>query len=323
MTKSGWWTDLVGLALSVLVETVDIGAERSALAIARVQHGVITYSQLLAAGLSPDSVRHRVSSGWLQRVHHRIYLVGAVEPPLARPLAAVLALGDGALLCHYPAAVLWGLRPPLAREMHVMVARSVRGPKGIQVHTVRALHPRDARSRHGVPTTSPARTLLDLATQVPQKELDRAVNEARVTKLVSDTSLNEQFSRYPHHRGRAALKRALQLEPAFTRSKGERLLLAIVRKARLPNPVTNTELHGYEVDHLWREQRLIVEVDGWDGHSTRAAFEADRRRDADLQSRGYRVIRITWRQLTEEPEAVIANLSAALALSPSPPQPRP
>ena len=193
-----------------------------------------------------------------------------------------------------------------------VVARNAVGPKGVQVHKIRALHPHDARSRHGIPTTSPARTLLDLATQAPQRDLDRAVNQARVTKLVSDTSLNEQFSRYPHHRGKAALERALQLEPAFTRSKGERLLLALVRKARLPLPVTNTELHGYEVDHLWREQRLIVEVDGWDGHSTRAAFEADRRRDAELQSRGYRVLRVTWRQLTEEPEAVIASLSAAL-----------
>jgi very-short-patch-repair endonuclease len=319
-TESGWCTDFVGLALPVLVETVVIGAERSALAIARVQHGVVTYGQLLAAGLSPDSVLHRVSSGWLERVHHRIYLVGSVEPPLARPMAAVLALGEGALLSHCPAAVLWGLRPPPARAMHVTVARSVRGPKGIHVHTVRALHPSDARSRHGIATTSPARTLLDLATQAPQRDLDRAVNQARVTKLVSDTSFNEQFSRYPHHRGKAALKMALQLEPAFTRSKGERLFLALVRKARLPSPVTNTELHGYEVDHLWREQRLVVEVDSYDVHTTRATFEADRRRDAELQSLGYRVIRVTWRQLTEEPEAVIANLSAALAISPLQPQ---
>jgi very-short-patch-repair endonuclease len=301
-----------------------MGVDRVAQVVAGTQHGVITYAQLLAAGLRPDVIRHRVDNGWLRRVHRGIYLVGAVDLPLARPMAAVLCMGKGALLSHLPAAVLWAVRPPPARSMHVTVfARDARGPADVHVHRTRALHPRDARSRHGIPVTSPARTLLDLATQVPQKELDRAVNQARVTKLVSDTSLNEQFSRYPHHRGKAALRRALLHEPAFTRSKGERLLLALVRKARLPNPVTNTELHGYEVDHLWREQRLIVEVDGWDGHSTRAAFEADRRRDADLQARGYRVIRVTWLQLTEEPEAVIATLSAALALSPSRPQPRP
>jgi very-short-patch-repair endonuclease/predicted transcriptional regulator of viral defense system len=308
----------------VRVESHVVVADRETVALARNQHGAITFGQLVELGHSRASIRHRVASGWLRRIHTGVYLVGAVESPLARSMAAVLALGDGALLSHYSAAALWGLRRSPAQRMDVLVvARNAVGPKAVQVHKIGALHPSDARSRHGIPTTSPARTLLDLATQAPQRDLDRAVNEARVTKLVSDTSLNEQFSRYPHHRGRAALKRALQLEPAFTRSKGERLLLALVRKARLPNPVTNTELHGYEVDHLWREQRLIVEVDGWDGHSTRAAFEADRRRDADVQARGYRVIRITWRQLTEEPEAVVANLSAALALSPSPPQPRP
>jgi very-short-patch-repair endonuclease len=197
--------------------------------------------------------------------------------------------------------------------MHVTVARCVRGPKGILVHTIRALHPSDARSRHGIPTTSPARTLLDLAAQATQRDLDRAVNEARVTKLASDSSLNEQFSRYPHHRGTAALKRALKHTPAFTRSEAEQRLRELIRKARLPLPVTNTHVDGYEVDAFWPEHKLILEVDGYDVHSTRAAFERDRRRDAHLQTHGYRVIRTTWHQLTEEPESLIATLSAALA----------
>jgi len=298
-----------------------MGAESQTLAIARRQHGVVTYPQLLAAGLSRDAVRYRVASGWLRRVHRGVYLVGGIDPPLARPMAAVLCVGQGALLSHHPAAVHWDLRSAPARDIHVtVVARDARQPAGVHVHRVKHLHPSDASSRHAIPVTSPARTLLDLATQVPQKELDRAVNQARVTNLVSNTSLNEQFSRYPNHRGRSALERALQLEPAFTRSKAERLLLALVKKARLPNPITNTQLHGYEIDHLWPDHKLIVEVDGYDIHSTRAAFESDRRRDAHLQSRGYRVLRVTWRQLTEEPEAVVANLSAALALSsPQPP----
>ena len=249
-------------------------------------------------------------------MYRGVYLVGPVEPSLTRAMAAVLVSGKGALLSHYPAAVLWGLRPAPAHAIHVVVAgRRVDGPKGVQVHKIKTLHPRDARSRHGIPTTSPARTLLDLATQVPQRELDRAVNQARVTKLVSDTSLNEQFSRYPLHRGTAALRRALQHTPAFTRSEGERRLLRLVKKARLPIPVSNTRVEGYEADHYWPEHKLIVEVDGYDVHSTRATFESDRRRDADLQSTGYRVLRVTWLQLSEEPEAVIATLSAALACS--------
>jgi very-short-patch-repair endonuclease/predicted transcriptional regulator of viral defense system len=298
----------------VRVESHVVVADRETVALARKQHGAITFGQLVELGHSRASIRHRVASGWLRRIHTGVYLVGAVESALARSMAAVLALGHSALLSHDPAAVLWGLRKAPAQIQHVtVVGRNVCGPKVVQVHKVRTLHPSDARSRHGIPTTSPARTLLDLATQATQRDLDRAVNQARVTKLVSDTSFNEQSIRYPHHRGTAALRRALQLEPAFNRSKGERLLLALVRKARLPHPVTNTELHGYEADHLWRDQRLVVEVDGYDVHSTRAAFEADRRRDAELQLRGYRVLRVTWRQLTEEPEAVVANLSAALA----------
>ena len=289
-------------------------ADRAAQAIAGRQHGVVTHAQLLTVGLSPDAIRHRVASGWLRRQHRGIYVLGAVEAPLARSMCAVLSLGVGALLTHYPAAVLWGLRSAPAREMHVtVVARNAAGPRAVRVHRVKHLHPSDARSRHGIPTTSPARTLLDLANLATAKELARAVNEARVTKLVSDTSLNEQFIRYPQHRGKTALTRALKHTPAFTRSEGERRLVELVRKARLPMPISNTHVEGYEADHYWPEHRLIVEVDGYDIHSTRATFERDRRRDAELQLHGYRVLRVTWRQLTEEPEAVIAILSAALA----------
>lgn len=281
---------------------------------AQRQHAVVMYADLVSAGVSPDEIRHRVASGWLRRKHRGIYLVGAVHPPLAQAMAAVLALGKGALLSHHPAAVLWGLQQPPAGEMHVtVVARNARSPKGVHVHRIRRLHPSDARSRHGIPTTSPARTLLDLATQATQRDLDRAVNEARVTKLTSEPSLNEQFIRYPNHRGTAALRRALKHEPACTRSEAEQRLRELIRKARLPLPVTNTHVDGYEVDAFWPEHKLIVEVDGYDVHSTRAAFERDRRRDADLQSHGYRVLRITWRQLTDEPEALIALVSAALA----------
>ena len=296
------------------VESVVSGVERSALELARRQHGVITHPQLLEVGLSRDGLRHRVASGWLTRLHRGIYLVGAVEPPLARAIAAVFALGNSALLSHFPAAVLWGLRPPPAREMHVtVIARNVCGPKAVQVHKIRSLHPGDARSRHGIPTTSPARTLLDLATQTPQRDLDRAVNEARVTKLASDTSLNEQFSRYPRHRGREALRTALQHEPAFTRREAERRLLELIRAARLPEPQTNAHVNGYEVDMLWPDQRLIVEVDSYTFHSSRAAFERDRRRDARHQAAGYRILRVTWRQIAHETTELVAILARATA----------
>ena len=238
---------------------------------------------------------------------------------MARAMAAVLSIGEGALLSHYPAAVLWGLRPPPARAIHVTVSgRNALGPKSVHLHRIKHLHPGDARSRHRIPTTSPARTLLDLAAHAPQRDLDRAVNEARVTKLVSDTSLNEQFSRYPHHRGKAALRQALRIEPAFTRREAERRLLELIRQARLPPPQTNQHVNGYEVDFLWRDQRLIVEVDSYAFHSSRAAFERDRLRDAYLQAAGYRILRITWRQIADETAELIAILSRATAVPHTP-----
>jgi very-short-patch-repair endonuclease len=228
-------------------------------------------------------------------------------------MAATLAVGHGALLSHYPAAVLWGLRPARPGPIDVTVpGRETRDRDGIRTH-VAHLHTRDAMRREGIPVTSPARTLLDLATTATQRDLDRAVEEAQIHRLASDHALNEQFSRYPRHRGTAALRKAIRTDPSLTRSEAERRLLELIRAARLLMPEANARLNGYEVDFLWREQRLIVEVDGYAFHSSRRSFERDRRRDADMAAAGWRVVRVTWRQLTEEPEAVIAALAAALA----------
>ena len=121
------------------------------------------------------------------------------------------------------------------------------------------------------------------------------------------------FQRYPKHRGIRALRDAIQIEPALTRSEAERRLLDLIRAARLPEPRTNVRIGGHEVDFLWPEIGLIVEVDGYVFHSTRAAFERDRRRDAELGALGCRVMRVTWRQLTDEREALVATLAVATA----------
>jgi very-short-patch-repair endonuclease len=116
-------------------------------------------------------------------------------------------------------------------------------------------------------------------------------------------------------RGSRALRAALDGEPALTRSEAERRLLALIRAARLPRPETNVRVEGYEVDFLWRPQRLIVEVDGFAYHSSRHAFERDRARDAALQAAGYRVVRFTWRQIAYDSHALVAQLSRLLAAS--------
>jgi very-short-patch-repair endonuclease len=295
------------------VEVAEVRPDAVVVALAGRRHGVITTAQLAQAGLSKDAIAGRVQRGWLRRRHRGVYVVGPLESPLTRAMAAVAAYGDGALLSHYPAGVLWGLCRPPAGAMHVTVSgRPAHGREGIEVHRA-TLHPHDATREHGVPVTSPARTLLDLAATLPERELDRAVEEAQVQRRVSTHSLNEQFSRYPAHRGTAALTKAVRIDPAFTRSEAERRLLELIRAARLPRPTVNVKLGDWEVDFLWRDNKLIVEVDGYAFHSSRSSFERDRRKDQELQTAGWRVIRFTWRQITEEPEAVIATLAAALA----------
>jgi very-short-patch-repair endonuclease len=289
-------------------------AERAAVAIARSQEGVITGRQLAAVGLSRHAVAHRVRSGWLRRRHRGVFIMGPVESPHSEAMAAVLAVGDGALLSHDSAAVLWGMVPRREDPPHVtLVGRDARGRDGVRVHRICGLHPADVTRRHNVPVTSPARTLLDLATQLTQRDLTRGVEEAQVHHLVTDRSLNEQFKRYSSHRGRTALSKAIRPEPAFTRSEAERRLLELMRAARLPEPHTNAKVGRHEVDFMWPERDLIVEVDGYAFHSSRAAFERDRCRDAELQAQGWRVIRVTWRQIVDEPEAVVATLAVATA----------
>src|SRR4051812_23175674 len=145
----------------------------------------------------------------------------------------------------------------------------------------------------------------------PDNSSERSRKPRSATHL-SDHSLDEQFKRYPHHPGVKALKQATLTDPTLTRSEAERNLVDLIRKAGLPPPETNTRIAGHEVDAVWRARRLVVEVDGYAYHGTRAAFERDRRRDADLQAAGFRVLRITWRRLQDEPLAVAAALGVLL-----------
>jgi very-short-patch-repair endonuclease len=284
--------------------------EGRVVALAARQHGVVTTGQLNTLGPSRHWIAHRVKTGWLRRIHRGVYLLGPIEPPLAKAMAATLA--TGALLSHYPAAVLWSLLPGPATAMHVTLHGGNRkGPPGVTVHRVTHLHAQDASRHHGIPVTSPARTLLDLAATTSQRDLSRATNEAQVLRLVTDHSLDEQFRRYPTHRGTRALRQAIQPEPKLTRSEAECRLLELIRAAGLPEPETNARIAGHEADVLWRDQALVVEVDGYAFHSTRAAFERDRRRDAVLKAHGIDVIRVSWTQVTDEPIALVALLAQA------------
>lgn len=194
--------------------------------------------------------------------------------------------------------------------MEITVAgRDVR-QRGIHVRRVPNLHRRDIRRYKGLPLTAPARTLLDLAAVIPAQTLEQAVAEALARRLTSMTALRDALERAPRRNGAKALRALLDRKamPAWTRSKAERLMLALVRRHRLPEPTTNVQLEAWNVDFLWRDQGLVVEVDSYGFHSSPAAFERDRRKDLDLDDHDLRVRRVTYRQLTDEPDLVAARL---------------
>lgn len=294
-------------------------ADRLIAAVAAQQHGVVSRAQLTEAGLGRGAIAHRVAQGRLHRLHRGVYLVGHPVPPEHAPLcAAVLACGPGAHLSHVAAAGLWGMLRAGGPSIDVTVAgRNCAHRQGIRVHRVRRLHPRDTRRRHGIPLTAPARTILDLASVLPRRDLERALEEARLLRLTSGTEIRGAIERAPGARGRAVLLRLLAVSgtPSLTRSEAERRLLSLVRAAGLPPPQTNVRVCGYEVDFLWRAERLIVEVDGYAFHASRVAFERDRRRDSELLVAGLRVLRLTWQRITGEPEATVAALARALVSS--------
>jgi very-short-patch-repair endonuclease len=292
------------------------GRDRAIAQLAATQHGVVTRPQLMKAGVSRGAISKRLANGRLHQLHRGVYLVGhSVAPPFAREIAAVFACGQGALLSHRSAGKVLALLRDDDAEVDVTVVGQRRHRPGIRVHRTSSLHPSDIRRRHGLPLTSPARTLLDLAEVLPSRPLERALDEALRMRLTRPRELRAILERSPRRRGAAELRALLDRTagPTLTRSEAEERLLALVRAARLPHPELNTRITGHEVDFLWRDAGLVVEVDGFAYHSTRAAFERDRRRDAKLQSAGFAVVRVTWRQISDEPEALVALLAQSLA----------
>jgi very-short-patch-repair endonuclease len=270
------------------------------------RHGVVTRRQLHALGLSDTAIRHWIRRGVLHRMHRGVYAVGHRVPAVeGRMLAAVLACGPGAALSHRSAAALWGLRQSDQRRIDVTaVADAGRCDRAIAQHRARNLDAVDLTTHRGVPVTTVARTLVDLAGVVPALALERALEKAEILAIYDHIAMHEVLERSNGRNGARALRAALEAPPAFTRSELERRMLSLCRRNRLPAPQVNAVVCGHEVDFFWPAARLIVETDGLKYHGTRRAFENDRRKDAELVVAGYRVIRITYRRLKTEPNAV-------------------
>lgn len=282
--------------------------------IARRQHGVVSVRQLREAGISDDAIRARVLSGHLHRVYRGVYAVGhaglSVE---GRLFAAVLGVGRGpypgegsvlerwkAAVSHRSAASLWDLLPVKDAASEVIVSGSAgrAARAGVRVHRSISLLAAEVTLRHRIPVTTPARTIADLrgagpgrrAGKVPGWELRKAIRQANVIGLPI----------------------AAADEADRTRSDLEADFLAICKRHRLPRPEVNVRIGPFLVDFLWRKERLAVETDAYRYHRGRVAFQEDRDRDLELRRLGYDVLRLSEKQIDDEPQRVAEVLGAAL-----------
>jgi very-short-patch-repair endonuclease len=293
----------------------EVARDRAVAMLARTQHGVVTATQLDAAGFSEAVIRRRVDGGWLVRRHQGVYQLGVVPARFGDEMAALLAVGPRAALSHSTSVGIWTSADVRGPVELICEGEAAGHRAGIRPHRTAALDACDVAVRHGLRVTTPARTLVDLAATTPPAELERLVEEMQVQGLASPAEILEAIRRGAGRPGVRKLRAVADLldEPLFTRSEAERRLRALLKTAALPMPRTNVKRAGWEVDAVWDRRRLVVEVDGYRYHRTRAKFERDRRRDGQLLLAGYRVLRITWRQLTREPETVVATIAAALA----------
>lgn len=292
-----------------------------AAALAAPQHGVVARQQLVAAGMSTSAIDRAVASGRLIRLHRGVYAVGhASLLPDAHRLAAVLAAGPGAVLSHTSAADAWGLLVD-ARARTDVTAPLARGrtlPR-ISLHRTR-LHPADQTELNGIPVTTVARTLMDVAATRPKRILERAMERSEELRLFDLIEIDDCLERNEGQRGagrlRTAVADARPADPRKIRSWLERAVLKLIDEHRLPRPAVNLDVIGWEVDLHWPEHRVAVELDGWGAHRTRARFEDDHARDLALQADGWRVVRISYRQFRDDRETVAAALRAVLVPTP-------
>jgi very-short-patch-repair endonuclease len=275
---------------------------------------VVSRSQLLDAGVSKEVITHRLRTGSLHRLHRGVYAVGyRTSSPLTRAMAAVLVCGPDAVLSHRSAAALWEIGVPWREPIEVTTTRpAARHHRAVTVHRSRTLTPPQITVHRGVPITTVARTLIDLADVLSDRALARTFNEAQVTRRIS---LDELAALLPQLKGRRAgtrLRPFVDRSDAPTRSVLEDTFLSLVEQHALPRPEVNQRVAGYEVDMLWRDRRVVAELDGRRYHEHDRAFERDRDKDATLVAAGYRVVRVTWRRLVSQPAREAERFRALL-----------
>lgn len=285
--------------------------------LANEQHGRVSAQQLQACGLTKKAIEVRVRRGQLHRVHHAVYAVGHEAWTVhGYFMAAVLAGGEGAVLSHVSAAVLWGLLPWRMADAQVIVPGDRgRTRTGLHVHRARSLDPQDVTRHLGIPVTSAARTCLDIAAELSPKALRRPVRQAQAEHRASVRQIAEVLGRANGHRGAKRLADLIATGPAPTRSELEDVVLDLLLRGGLPHPEVNRPLVrlGRRIipDFRWPAQQIVVEADGAAWHVGKLAREDDAERQAILEASGERVIRITWDQALRQPERSLQRAWAA------------
>jgi Protein of unknown function (DUF559) len=290
---------------------------RGAWELAGRQHGVVARRQLSELGFTKSAIEHRVARGRLHLVMHGVYAVG--WPRLTdrrRWMAAVLACGEGAALSHHSAAALWGIGKERRDRIDVSVRRrcELRRP-GLKVRGRPALDPDDITSKDGIPVTAVARTLVDLATELDEVAVERAVNEADKRDLIDPDELRTALDRYEGEPGAPLLRRLLDKRTfRLSDSDLEIFFRPIAAKAGLPPPLSKQIVNGWEVDFYWPDLGLVVETDGLRYHRTASTQTRDARRDRAHSLAGMTPLRFAHYEVRYEPDRVRNELRRAAAL---------
>jgi hypothetical protein len=286
--------------------------ERKLARIASASYGVVTRAQLVRAGLTAEEIKQRVDRGALLREHRGVYRVGHRAPSVeARYLAAVRACGEGALLSGRAAAHLMGMLKGAAPPPEVTTPTR-RRVKGVKTRRSRCIDRRDATTWRGIPVTTVARTLVDLAAALQIDDLARACHEAGIRHGTTPAAVDAVLARRRTSPGATKLRRIMRGDVPVTLSKLEARFLERLREAGLPLPQTNRPAGGWRVDCRWPERRLTVELDSYRYHHSRHAWEQDRRREREARASGDEFRRYTYGDVFEEPELMMTELRALL-----------
>lgn len=278
---------------------------------------MLSTEELVSCGLGEDAVAYRLKTGRLHVVFRGVYSFGCGElPPFARELAGLKACGGGSFVSHRSAAFVWGAlsRPPAEVDVSVVGSGS-RSRDGLRVHRLRAVEKRELRWQEDLWVSSPARVCLEIAATSPS-DLPDVIDHGLANRLLSRREIEDVLRRHRGQRGAARLAAVLGDEAAMTitRSRAEKAMLKLIRDSRLPRPEANVTLGRYRPDFLWRDHRLIVELDSYGFHGGPEAFRNDREKDLFYRDLGFDVLRFTRAHVVYEPAMVLVRLARALAL---------